>query len=228
MFRTHHLVAAIGLPLLLAGCGEGTAPPSGPGIEPTSGRAARVSATAVDRFRVQIREVGANAFFSSFDPSGCVETFTTVLGAEQTRKEGPGKPTTGPLALVQVFEFNLCTNELLREIFGETGDATFQVGKKLTEARLQATIPAFDFTNEVEVEVVVDLVWTGLGELTSESNRFRLKGPGVLLSQWFKGTFRPAEVSGTVAVGGENVATDALDAAIFRARFGFFDLVRTR
>jgi hypothetical protein len=82
--------------------------------------------------------------------------------------------------------------------------------------------------NEVEVQVVVDLAWTGAGEFTSRSDRFRLKAPGVLLSQWFKGTSRPAEVSGTVAVGGENVATGTLEAEIFRARSGFFQLVRTR
>jgi len=207
MFRTHYLAAAVGLPLLFASCGEDTVPPSGPRVEPPR-PAARVSASAVDRFRIQIRELGANALFSSVDPSGCVETDAFVFGAEQTRKEGPGKPTTGPLASVVVLEFNFCTNELLRSIFGETGDAT---------------ITASDFLNGVEVQVVADLTWTGAGELASLSDRFRLKAPGFLVSQWFKGTFRPAAVSGTVAIAGENVATNAHAAEIFRARSGEFE-----
>jgi hypothetical protein len=227
MFRIYHLVAAIGFPLFLAGCGEDSTPPSGPRAGPSSQRAARVSPTAVDRFRFQVRERAANAVFSSFDPSGCVETFVFVFGAEQAVKEGPGKPSTGPLAVVQLFEFNVCTNEL-RELFGITDDATFQVSKKLTEAHLQATIPGFDFVNGEEVPVVVDLVWAGAGELGSQSDRFRLKLPGVMVTEWFKGTFRPAQVSGTVTVGGENVATDPIDAVIFRARFGRFEVVRTR
>ena len=226
MFRIYHLVAAIGVPLFLAGCGEDTEPPSGPRTEPAPGTAARVATRAVDRFRFQVRERAADAVFTSFDPSGCVETFLFVFGAEQAVKEGPGKPSTGPLAVVQLFEFNVCTNEL-RELFGITEDATFQVSKKLTDAQLQATIPAFDFVNGEEVPVVVDLAWAGAGELGSQSSRFRLKLPGVMVSEWFKGTFRPAQVSGTVAVAGENIATDPVGAAIYRNRFGRFEVVRT-
>jgi hypothetical protein len=35
-------------------------------------------------------------------------------------------------------------------------------------------------------------------------------------------------VSGTVTLGGENIATDPVDATIFRAKFGMFEMVRTR
>jgi hypothetical protein len=111
-----------------------------------------------------------------------VETFVFVFGAEQAVKEGPGKPSTGPLAVVQMFEFNFCTNEL-RELFGVAEDATFQVSKKLTEARLQATIPGSDVVNGEEVPVVVDLAWAGAGELGSQSDRFRLKLPGVMVTE---------------------------------------------
>jgi hypothetical protein len=228
MFRTHHLVAAIGLPFLLAGCGEDSAPPSGPRTEPALRPTTRVPAAVVDRFRLQIRQLAANAFGSTTDPSGCVETFVFVFGAEQTQKEGPGKPITGPLAAVIVQEINFCTFEFLRDIFGLTNDATFQGSRNLTEARLQATIPAFDFVNEVEVQAVLDLAWTGAGNFFSESDRFRVKAPGFLLSQWFRATFRPAEVSGTAFVGGENVMTGLLSAEILRARDGVFELVRTR
>lgn len=76
--------------------------------------------------------------------------------------------------------------------------------------------------------VEVDVAWTGTGVLTSQSDRFRLKQPGFLVTQWFKGTFRDAAVSGSVAVGGEKLATDAATLAdIFRARFGELDVVKT-
>jgi hypothetical protein len=221
-------VAAIGFPLLLAGCGEDTAPPSSPTTEPALGPAARVAAPVVDRFHYQLRQTVANSSFSSFDPSGCVETFVYALGAQQTVKEGPGKPATGPLAAVQVFEYNNCTGETLRAISGQTGDATFEAGQRLTEAHLQATISGFDFTNEVEVQVVVDLVWTGAGELGSRTDRFRLKLPGLTVSESQKGTFRLAQVSGTVTVDGENVATNPIDPIISLTRSGYFLVERTR
>jgi hypothetical protein len=227
MFKTHRFVATIGLPLVLAGCSEDTATPSAPRTEPTPGASASVAAKAVERFRFQLRERAAQAAFSSFDPSGCVETFVFVFGAEQAVKEGPGKPSTGPLAVVQQLEFNFCTNEI-RELFGITEDASFQVSNKLDEAHLQATISGFDVVNGVEVPVVVDLAWAGAGELGSQSDRFRLKLPGLMVTQWFKGTFRPAQVSGTVTVGGENIATNPIDALIFRANSGSFEMVRTR
>ena len=88
MLRLHHVVAAIGFPLLLAGCGEDTAPPSSPTTESAPGPAARVAAPAVDRFRVQVRERAVRASFSSSDPSGCLDTYVSVFGAEQALKEG--------------------------------------------------------------------------------------------------------------------------------------------
>jgi hypothetical protein len=229
MFRTHHLLAAIGLPLLVAACGEDTAPPSAPRAEAPL-RAAVRAQDSTAHFRFQIRRVGAEASFSSIDPSGCVETDAFVFGAEDTQKAGPGKPTTGPLAVVSLFEFNFCTNEVLRSAFGVSNDAVFDAeGNRLTGARLQATITAFDDLTGGEVQVVVDVAWTGTGELVSRSDRFRLKQPGLLVTQWSKGAFRDAAAAGTVAVGGENLATDAASFAdIFRARVGELDVVKTR
>jgi hypothetical protein len=62
----------------------------------------------------------------------------------------------------------------------------------------------------------------------SQTDRTRVKFPGSMLTQWFKGTFRPAQVSGTVTVGKQNLATDPVDAVILRATQGSLELVRTR
>ena len=220
------LVAAIGIPLFVAGCGEGTTPPSAPASETAPVAAARASALKADRIRFQVRDQAANASFISIDPSGCVETFVFVFGAQETVKEGPGKPSTGPLAFVQLSRFNFCTNEV-EELFGLTADAEFEVSNKLDQARLRATVPGF-VSNGVEVPAVIDLTWTGAGATFSESDRYRLRQPGVMLTQWFKGTFRPAQVSGTVMVGRDDLAADPLEALIIRARQGAFEIVRTR
>jgi len=228
MFRTQLLISAISFPLLCAGCGEDTAPPSGLETEAPLQPSERASATAFDRLRFQLRRTGVDAVFSQIDPSACVETFVSLFGAERALKEGPGKPATGPLAVVFVSEVDFCTEQILREIFGVTSNVVLQADPKLTEASLRATITAVDNVSGAEVLVEVDLAWTGTGELVSRSDRSRVKMSSLLQSTWFKGTFRDAVASGTVVVDGENLGTDAsIGADIFRARSGLLEMRRT-
>ena len=220
------LVATIGFPLLLAGCDDAAEVPSGPKTE-TPASAARASARAASHFRFQIKDRAANASFSIVDPSGCVETFVFVFGSNETTKEGPGKPRTGPLAVVQLSQVDFCNNTI-GEFFGFAEDAAFEVSTKLDRAHLKASVPGFLDETGVEAPAVVDLTWTGAGETFSQTDRSRVKFPGSMLTQWFKGTFRPAQVSGSVTIGKTNVATDAVDALIIRATQGTFEVVRTR
>jgi hypothetical protein len=220
------LAAAIGFPLLLAACGDDAVPPSAPKAE-TASPALRRSAQAVSHFRLQIKDRAANASFSSVDPSGCVETFVFVFGSIETTKQGPGKPLTGPLAVVQLSQFDFCNNTI-GEFFGVAEDAAFEVSTKLDQAHLKATVPGFLDETGVEAPAVVDLTWTGAGDLITQSDRSRVKFPGSMLTQWLKGTFRPAQVSGTVTVGKQNLATDVVDALIIRATQGSMEFVRTR
>jgi hypothetical protein len=223
---TSLLVAAIGFPFLLAACDDAGVPPSEPTAEPTAA-ASRVSARVASRFQFQIKDRAANASFSSVDPSGCVETFVFVFGSNETVKEGPGKPATGPLAVVQLSQYDFCNNTI-GEFFGFAEDAAFEVSRKLDQAHLKATVPGFLDETGVEASAVVDLTWTGAGELFSQTDRSRVKFPGSMLTQWFKGTFRPAQVSGTVTVGKQNLATDLADALIIRATQCSLEVVRTR
>ena len=224
--RASLLLATIGLPLLLAGCDDDAGPPSGPRSE-TAAPGLRASARGASHLRFQIKDRAANASFSSLDRSGCVETFVFVFGSNETVKQGPGQPATGPLAVVQLSQYDFCNNTI-GEYFGFAEDAAFEVSRKLDQAHLKATVPGFLDETGVEAPAVVDLTWTGAGDLFSETDRTRLKFPGSMLTQWFKGTFRPAQVSGTVTVGKQNLAADPVDALIIRATQGSFEVVRTR
>jgi hypothetical protein len=201
-------------------------PPSGP-TAGTTAPALRVSARAANHLRFQLKDRAANASFSSGDPLGCVETFVFVFGSNETVKQGPGKPSTGPLAVVQLSQFDFCNNTL-GEFFGIAEDAAFEVSRKLDQAHLKATVPGFLGETGVEAAAVVDLTWTGAGEIINETDRSRVKFPGSMLTQWFKGTFRPAQVSGTVTVGKQNLAADPVDALVIRATQGSLEVVRTR
>jgi hypothetical protein len=186
----------------------------------------RAAARGASHLRFQIKDRAANASFSSLDRSGCVETFVFVFGSNETVKQG-GKPATGPLAVVQLSQYDFCNNTI-GEYFGIAEDAAFEVSRKLDQAHLKATVPGFLDETGAEAPAVVDLTWTGAGDLFSETDRTRLKFPGSMLTQWFKGTFRPAQVSGTVTVGKQNLAADPVDALIIRATQGSFEVVRTR
>ncbi|HYC33470.1 MAG TPA: hypothetical protein VEB59_14375 [Gemmatimonadales bacterium] len=223
---TSLLAAAIGLPLLLAGCGDDAVPPSGPRAE-TPAPAARVAAKAMSQARYQVKDRAANATFSTLDPSGCVETTVFVFGSLEAVKDGPGKPTRGPLAVVRLTQFDFC-NFTIGEYFGITEDAAFEVGRQLDRAHLKASVPGFLDETGVEAEAVVDLTWTGAGDTFSETLRDRQRFPGATLTQWFKGVFRPAQVSGTVVIGKTNYADAPLDALIIRATQGTVEMVRTR
>jgi hypothetical protein len=218
------LAAALSLPLLLASCDD-TAPPSGPGTQAKGTPAARVSRLAASHLKYQIHDRAANASFSTVDPSGCVETFVFVFGSNETVKDG-GKPTSGPLAVVQLSQYDFCHNTI-GEYFGIAEDAAFEVSRLLDQAHLKATVPGFIDETGVEAPAVVDLTWTGAGDPVRETDRTRLKFPGSMLTQWLKGTFRPAQVSGTVLVGKTNLAANPVDALILRATQGSFEVVRT-
>ena len=220
------LVAAIGLPLLLAACDDDAMPPTEPEAA-TKASAVRVSARAGNHFRYQIKDRAANATFLTVDPSGCVETTLFVFGSNETVKEGPGKPSTGPLAFVQLSQIDFC-NGTIGEYFGFADDASFEVSTKLDQAHLKAAVPGFLDETGVETDALVDLTWTGAGATFSQTERSRVMFPGSTLTQWFKGTFRPAQVSGTVTVGKQNLASEPVDALIIRATQGSFEVVRTR
>lgn len=218
------LLAAIGFPLLLAACDD-AAEPSGGATARTPATASRVSARA-SHLRLQIKDRAANASFSRVDPSGCVETFVFVFGSNETVKDA-GKPATGPLAVVQLSQYDFCNNTL-GEYFGIVEDASFQVSQKLDQAHLKASVPGFLDETGVETPAVVDLTWTGAGDLFSQTDRSRVKFPGSMLTQWFKGTFRPAQVTGSVTIGKTDFATDVVDALIIRATQGSLERVQTR
>jgi hypothetical protein len=217
----------------LLGCDQ-SPQPTGPAAsradDPGSVSAARAKARqlSVSRERFQLRQLGAGADFSSVE--GCILTDVFLTGAQEVVKTGPGKPAAGPFAFVGVFVVDLCTDELLRDIGGDTDQATFSADKvKLSQARLQATVPAFDFVNEEEVQVTVDVAWTGFGSPFVQVSNNHIRQGGFRLHERFRGTFRDAEATGTVSVDGQTVASGtSAFADVFKLKVGDMVLERIR
>jgi hypothetical protein len=201
---------------------------SGSGDTRVSAARAKARPAAASKVRFQLRELAADALFESVD--GCIVTDAIAGGAARAEKIGSGKATTGPLAFVSMAVFDICTDRILREILGETDQAVFSADRvKLGQARLQATIPAFDAVNNVEVQVAVDLAWTGVGDPFVQVSNNHIRQGGILIHERFKGTFRDAEATGTISVGGETLLSGpSVFAQVFRVRRGDMTLERTR
>lgn len=227
MLRRNHLIAAIGISLMLAGCSDedspSTAPRSAQALTPG------LPAPAMTTPHTQLKGLTASAEFIDIDETGCVETAVIAFGTEQTSKVADsigagagGKPVTSFFIVLSVTQFNFCTGEFLRDLFGTTTEGSIQADRvKLSEAHLEAVVTTFDFMKEGEVPVEVDLTWTATAPPVSLSNRFRQKQPGLLLSFTIKGTLRDATATGTVVVGGENLTPSVSAVAdISRSREG--------
>ena len=161
---------------------------------------------------------------------GCILTDVFVIGAEEAVKTGPGKPAAGPFAFVGIFVLDLCTDRILRDISGETDQASFSADRvKLGEARLQATVPAFDAVSNEAVQVTVDLAWTSFGTPFIQVSNNHIRQGGLSVHERFHGTFRDADATGTVSVDGETVASGVSEfGEVFKLKAGDLELARTR
>jgi hypothetical protein len=172
--------------------------------------------TSAPQFR--FRDKGVEATFSS--SSECVQTFAEIMASRRALKAGSVAPSQEPLAQVFIDRFDTCTGTQLNAILGSTTDGVaLQVDNRLTVARLQVTIPGFDFVSETEVLVDVNLDWTGTGTLVTTSTKSREVSPGGVVITRFRGTRRDATASGTVLLSDVNLTPEpSEDAAIFDAQ----------
>ena len=216
----------------LLACDQSPQPtgPAGSGADDPGVSAARAKARPLSttRERFQLRELGAEAIFERIE--GCILTDVFVAGGEEAAKTGPGKPGAGPFVFVAVGVIDLCTDRLLRDINGIADQATFSADRvKLGEARLQATVPAFDFVSEEEVQVTVDLAWAGFGAPFIQVSNNHIRQGGLRIHERFRGTFRDANATGTVSLDGETVASGtSLFAEVFKVKRGDLEIERTR
>jgi hypothetical protein len=162
-------------------------------------------ARAGDTFN--IRGPSALADFFSTDPSGCVFTDVFVFANDRRLHDPPGPPTTSSEASVGIFQADFCTGTERISAFGsgQLADPAFQITPKLTSATLNTTIEVFDSVSGSTFNVDVALTWTGTGGLIRQSQRLHFRSPGFIQHFRFNGTFRDAEASGSVSLGGTNL-----------------------
>jgi hypothetical protein len=168
-----------------------------------------VASAATDKVTVEnLRGPLVNAFFSSIDPSGCIETDTFVSANRPTDQQLPGRGTTTGIGSVSIFVYNSCTDTSVLQAVGETDTlaaADFQVSRQLDWATLHTTITVTNIDTGDTFDVTVNVALVGTSDIhrDHENTNDRYGGGCHVLNRW-KGTGRDADASGSVSDGVTN------------------------
>jgi hypothetical protein len=171
----------------------------------------------------KFKGLGASAFYSSLDETGCIFTQTSVFANEQTVKYQPGPAI--PEAYISVFisQYDSCTGT---QLFAADGSAPLavedlQVSKKLKSATVNATVTMTEYTSGETFDVAVSLAWTGVSSIGQESSQYQYRFEGCQQKSNNNGTFRLAQVSGTVSDGiTDYTQASFVDARVFSSKGG--------
>jgi hypothetical protein len=142
------------------------------------------------------RGFGASAVFRTIE--GCIATEVFVSAGESSAV-GPGEPRTvkQDAAAVLVDRRDWCTGEVL--LFGSgSGPVEFDVAPLLRSAEVHGVVPFHDVPSDRTLDVVVDVVWTGVGELERDASHSHFVDEGVVVKTHSNGSFRNATAVGQV------------------------------
>lgn len=157
------------------------------------------AASAVERAqKLQFRGENASASFSSLDATGCIATDVYIWAGESVTREGPGAPTARTEVFASVSKVDICNEwTVLFSGYGPASSAQLDIDRT-GSASLEATIHLFDYVSETSSELTVDLTWKGVGEVFRGHSSSHERFPGGMARYRSNGSYRDAEVSGTV------------------------------
>lgn len=163
-----------------------------------------ISASAADIYKS--KGTGAEAFFSSIDPSGCIVTDVNVYARDEKFQNPPGPGVPSSWVYLYVFQYDFCNDVQLfyGEGFTYLADTDFVASNRLDRASLETTVSVYSYTTDSYVDVYVDLSWAGSGGISRQNSHFHSHVPGCNINSRFKGSFRSAEASGSISDGSTN------------------------
>jgi hypothetical protein len=150
----------------------------------------------------------AQANWVSSDESGCVYTQTDV----QAYNRQPGEPwgvATDTFSVVGVasFTYDYCTQTFSRYVYASQVLDTGQLHITLAGTNLALSLEGYDYVTGGVVPIQVDLHWSATGVPTSWQLTQRLEQSGSIYQRHVNQMWRNAEVSGTLAAGGNTLIT---------------------
>ena len=142
------------------------------------------------------RGFGASAVFRTIE--GCIATEVFVIAGEASAVQ-PGGPATvkQDAAAVLLDRRDLCTEEVF--LFGSgSGPVEFDVAPRLSSAEVHGVVPVHDVPSDRTLDVAVDVVWTGVGELERDAGHSHFVDDGLVVKTHSNGSFRNATAVGHV------------------------------
>jgi hypothetical protein len=155
-------------------------------------------ASAVERGqRFQFKGENAWTSFSSVDASGCVVTDVHIWAGESVTREG-GTRTARTEAYANVSKVDQCNGwNVLLSGSGPASSVQLDINRT-GSASLEASFSIFDYMSETSSVLTVDLTWTGVGEVSRGHSSSHDRFPGGSSRYHSNGSYRNAEVSGSV------------------------------
>jgi hypothetical protein len=153
------------------------------------------AASAGQRFQFK----GENAWtsFSSVDASGCVVTDVHIWAGESVTREG-GTRTARTEAYANISKVDQCNGwNVLLSGSGPASSVQLDINRT-GSASLKASFSIFDYMSETSSVLTVDLTWTGVGEVSRGHSSSHDRFPGGSSRYHSNGSYRNAEVSGSV------------------------------
>jgi hypothetical protein len=144
---------------------------------------------------IAFRGFGATAVFNITE--GCIKTQVIVVASETS---APGQPTgkqDSAAVLLDRRNTDACGGETL--LFGSgSGPVKFDVAPLLSSAELHGVVPVNDTVSGRTLDVAVDVVWTGVGDLERNAVHYSFEDDGVVVRVHQNGSARKATAAGHV------------------------------
>lgn len=146
-----------------------------------------------------------NAWFSTTDPSGCIQTDTFVTANRSTEQQQAGQGVTTGVGAVSIFKYDACSGTILLQGIGQTdtlGADELDISNQLDRATLHTTMAVTNIDTGEVFDVTVDVAWVGTSDITRDHSNTNDRYPGGchVLNRW-KGSGREAVASGAVSDG---------------------------
>ena len=177
---------------------------------------------------LQQGSLGATAFFSTVDESGCISTGVFVIANADTERVLPAPSTRHAQVALVISQVDLCNVSQILTGNGVSEDVTIVVSPNLRYASVSAVVPVLNLANGQLVDVFVDLTFVGTSIMVAD-NGVELNPyiPGYLINTTFNQTFRYATATGSVmTVDGDLTPEPSVDGMIQNVRVGTVVIAR--
>ncbi|HEY9693108.1 MAG TPA: hypothetical protein V6D15_12930 [Oculatellaceae cyanobacterium] len=160
-------------------------------------------AMAATTSRYQVK--GENAYADFYQSDECNYTGVSVFAADSVTKTS-GAPTTQKEAYLSYWKYNFCTG-VSSGGYGSSNNFTSTLNKQLDTANLTGTFTLTDYSTGTTKNADVNINWTGTGDISRGNSHYHYQGAGYSSNYRSIGSYRQANVSGSVTVDGTNIVT---------------------